>query len=81
MIVKNNVRQDTQSFLKIYKNGRKDKLNRMYCSCLLYTSSDVFHCVGVADGVGGNAGGRIASKYVAHEISQADFPSMTQQEL
>lgn len=43
--------------------------------------SDVFHCIGVADGVGGNAGGRIASRYVAHQICQADFLSMTQQEI
>ncbi len=48
---------------------------------VIQINSDVFHCVGVADGVGGNAGGRIASRYVAHEICQADFPSMTQQDL
>lgn len=34
-------------------------------------------CVGVADGVGGNAGGRMASHFVASKISQADFTPMT----
>lgn len=43
--------------------------------------SDMFQCIGVADGVGGNAGGRIASRYVAHQICQADFLSMTQQDI
>ena len=39
--------------------------------------SDMLQCIGVADGVGGNAGGRIASRYIAHQVSQADFLSMT----
>lgn len=43
--------------------------------------SDVFRCIGVADGVGGNAGGRIASRYIAHQISQVNFLSMTQQDI
>ena len=43
--------------------------------------SDAVHCIGVADGVGGNAGGRIASRYVAQEICQTDFSSMTQPDL
>jgi len=48
---------------------------------IISLDSDAFHCVGVADGVGGNAGGRIASRYVAHQISQADFLSMTHQDI
>lgn len=43
--------------------------------------SDMLQCIGVADGVGGNAGGRIASRYIAHQVSQADFRSMTQQDI
>lgn len=41
----------------------------------------MFQCVGVADGVDGNAGGRIASRYIAHQVSQADFLRMTQQDI
>ena len=48
---------------------------------VLQIKADCVHCIGVADGVGGNAGGRIASRYVAHEICQADFSSMVQQDL
>mgnify|MGYP003295322998 CR=1 FL=1 len=43
--------------------------------------SDMLQCIGVADGVGGNAGGRIASRYIAHQVSQADFLSMTQRDI
>ena len=43
--------------------------------------SNDLQCVGVADGVGGNVGGRIASRYIAHQICQADFLSMTQQDI
>lgn len=35
-------------------------------------------CVGVADGVGGNAGGRDASIFIASQISQTDFSQMTE---
>lgn len=38
-------------------------------------------CVGVADGVGGNAGGQIASRYIAHQFSQADFSHLTGREI
>lgn len=48
---------------------------------IMLLDSDTFQCVGVADGVGGNAGGRIASRYVAHQICQADFLSMTQRDI
>ena len=44
---------------------------------LIELDSETFLCAGVADGVGGNAGGRIASRYIAHQVSQADFLSMT----
>jgi protein phosphatase len=42
-----------------------------------YESSD-FHCVGAADGVGGNAGGRNASSFVVSKISQTDFSQMSE---
>lgn len=48
---------------------------------IILLDSDMFQCVGVADGVGGNAGVRIASRYIAHQVSQADFHSMTQRDL
>lgn len=38
-------------------------------------------CVGIADGVGGNAGGRIASRYIAHKFSQSDVSHMTKDEI
>ncbi len=62
--------EDTAIFNRIVIN------NRVMCM-----DDDAFFCVGVADGVGGNAGGRIASRYVAHQICQTDFLSMTQQDI
>lgn len=62
--------EDTAIFNSIMIN------NRVMCA-----DDDVFYCIGVADGVGGNAGGRIASRYVAHQIGQADFLTMTQQDI
>lgn len=44
-------------------------------------TDNTLSCVGVTDGVGGNVGGRIASRYIAHQICQADFRSMTQQDI
>ena len=42
---------------------------------------DSFRCIGVADGVGGNAGGRIASRYIAHEVSQTNFTQMDENDI
>lgn len=41
----------------------------------------VLQCIGVADGVGGNAGGRVASRYVAHRLGQKDFTHMSEREI
>lgn len=50
--------------------------NQMVC-----IDADVLQCIGVADGVGGNAGGRIASRYVAYQFSQTDFSHMTAKDI
>ncbi len=55
--------------------------NTLVSDKTILLDSDMFQCVGVADGVGGNAGGRIASRYIAHQLSQADFLSMTQHDI
>lgn len=38
-------------------------------------------CVAVADGVGGNAGGAVASEYVLRRLAQKDFTKLTGEEL
>ena len=48
---------------------------------IMSIDNDALHCIGVADGVGGNAGGRIASRYIAHQFSQTDFSQMTQYDI
>lgn len=44
-------------------------------------SNFVLKCIGVADGVGGNAGGKIASKFVASEIIHTDFSQMVETQI
>lgn len=44
-------------------------------------NDNALRCVGVADGVGGNAGGRIASRYIAHQFGQTDFTHLTEREI
>lgn len=39
---------------------------------------DGLRCIGVADGVGGNPGGRLASTYAASRIIRADFSGMSE---
>lgn len=43
--------------------------------------TDTLTAIGVADGVGGNAGGRNASRFIASQISAADFSKMGQPEI
>ena len=43
--------------------------------------TDTLTAIGVADGVGGNAGGRNASRFLASQISAADFSKMGQPEI
>lgn len=40
-------------------------------------SAEKLLCIGIADGVGGNAGGKMASIYIATHICQTDFSAMT----
>lgn len=42
---------------------------------------NALRCIGVADGVGGNPGGRIASRYIAHQFCQTDFTNMVECEI
>lgn len=43
--------------------------------------TDTLTAIGVADGVGGNAGGRNASRFIASQISATDFLKMGQSEI
>ena len=43
--------------------------------------TDTLTAIGVADGVGGNAGGRIASRFIASQISAIDFSKMSEAEI
>jgi len=42
------------------------------------TETQEFRCIGVADGVGGNPGGRYASRYVSSQIIHHDFSEADQ---
>ena len=48
---------------------------------VLTIESSELRCIGVSDGVGGNAGGKMAASYVAQWISQTDFSTMTGAEI
>lgn len=43
--------------------------------------TDTLTAIGVADGVGGNTGGRNASRFIASQISATDFSKMGQPEI
>lgn len=45
------------------------------------TETDGPICVGIADGVGGNKGGKDASLFVMNELSKVDFESLSQEAL
>lgn len=62
--------EDTAIFNETIINNRRASID----------GSDL-RCVGVADGVGGNAGGRIASRYIAHQFSKLDVSHMTKDEI
>lgn len=47
----------------------------------VYRDIDGLFCAGVMDGVGGNAGGKMASWYIAQQLCQCDFHNMEQVEI
>jgi protein phosphatase len=54
-------------------------LNELLISSQFMTGEkDDLQCVGVADGVGGNAGGRIASRYVTYRLARTSFSHMNE---
>lgn len=53
----------------------------LFDSYLTSVEIENIECIGIGDGVGGNAGGRIASRYIAHEIGKFDFKNMEENEI
>lgn len=46
-----------------------------------YINADTLQCVAVADGVGGNAGGKLASTFLTNRFSQTDFSQFSAEDL
>lgn len=68
-------------------NDKYECEDAAFCNKLLVDNrimeydSSMLSCIGVADGVGGNIGGRIASRYIAHQFSQKDFSLMAESDI